>query len=348
MEGSPLNRIARSVLFALAAALLCAVVPPVVRAQGLPDSTVQSTNPDPSEIEQYLNRDVLKDLGKPESTAKARKRLAEPLQRSNARPSSVFRLKYSQALIPTVEPLTHDANDEVAVNSLRLAGLLGTKEGLDAAEAALADKREAIRVAAANAISVALAAQKENPAILPRNATDALDKVSAAMDTEKSPRVLEALSLALDSAIRIPSANLAGVQARALAIVLEQGSRLAKQNDDPAFDAFFGHIAKTLSDTLAQGNKSRQNEAAGVAGDIIARALRRLKAITEEQRTELALVVEQSELVIKYAGAPKGFALGTAIRNSKDSEFKSGAADLFHVLTSPPFDLPPDRYPKAP
>lgn len=342
----PLNRIARSALVALFAAVCC-VGAPLALAQPLPDSLVGSDTPDTTAIQNYV-KPHLDTLGSAETTAKARKSLTEPLQRSQ-RPTSAVRIAYSRAVMARVGPLTKDPSDDVAVNALRICGLLGTQEGLEVACVALGDKREAVRVAAAHAIDVALAsAHRGTPAIGPRQATDALDSLNAAIGKEQSPRVLDAISLALDSAIRIPEANLIGVWSRAFDIILNQTTLLAKRASGPEFDGLFGHFAKTLSDALSTAGKftaQQKNDAAIVAGDIIARAVRRLGDLSDQQRIELAIAVEQAELVIKYSNPPQNFRLGASLRAGKDAEFKDDANKLFQILHGPPYNATPaDRY----
>jgi hypothetical protein len=346
------------VLLALVA-LTCALSAPHARAQSLQDSVIESGTPDQAAIDAYVKQ-YFDNLAKPEATAKARKGLADPLQRTT-RPSVAFRRAYSQAIRAKVAPLTKDANDDVAVNAVRLTGLMGTQEGLEDAEGALDDKRESVRIAAAGAIGVSLAsmgAKDDATPLLSRNATDALDRLNAALSKETSPRVLDAIIQAIENALHLPvsATKAAGVPSRAMDILLRQGNELARKLSGPEFDGLFGHIAKALSDAIAQDEKftdAQKIQAAGVAGDIIARVFHRIdpdksSEIPDAQRTELALVVEQAELIIKYKG--KSYGLGALIRAAKDTDFRERAAKLFDALRADPFNLttPPDRFPKNP
>jgi hypothetical protein len=311
------------------------------RGQTLPDDVVTAspvTNKAP--IESLVNAHKA-DLASAEKAQKARKALAEPFFRS-ARASTSFRLSYSNTLMPVAAPLVKDPSDEVAVNAIRLAGLVGTKEGIEAAESALTDKRETVRVAAAGAVAVSISTCKaEDHALLPSTANEAISKLDAAMKAEKSARGLDALVLALDSAMRIPNGSVASLHSSATDVLLANAERIAasKDFDGADFDPFFARTAKALSDAQRQSaeadrlSDSQKQKAAALAGAIVARAERRLEAgnLSDTQRQEVATLAEEAGLVANLM-LGTNYRLGDLVRTSKDSEFKDNATALYRKL----------------
>lgn len=321
------------------------------RAQNIADSVITSTViSDKSAIEAIVNAHKA-DLASPEKAQKARKALAEPLFRS-ARPSTAFRQAYSGAIMPVAGPLVKNASDEVAVNAVRLSGLVGTKEGIEAAEDALGDSRETVRVAAAGAVGASLSTCKlEDHALLPSTANEAVAKLEGALKTEKSPRVLDALAIALDNAMRVPSERVERLRSGATDALLGAAERIAasKTNRGAEFDTFFARAAKAVSDALQTQSEpltaAQTQKAAEIAGDIITRAERRLDAgtLSDAQRQDVSLLAEQGELILKLT-LKTDHRLGDLLRAGKDADFKDKAASVYRKLGEPPYSQPATRY----
>ena len=345
-----LNRIARSVFFVLVAALATAIST-VARAQSIPDSVITAPAiPDRSPLEALVNQHKA-DLASPALAARARKALSEPLFRS-ARPSASFRIAYSGALMPVAGPLVKNASDEVAVNAVRLAGLVGTKDGIEAAEEAMGDAREAVRVAGAGAVGVAISTcRTEGHALLPSAANEAVKKIEDAMKTETSPRVLDALAIALENAMRVPSERVERLRSNATDALLGAAERMAASRGyrGAEFDGFFTRTASTLADMLRTTSEpptdTQKQRAAQVAGDILVRAARRLNegTLDDAARQELGLMADQAEFVVKLT-LKRDNRLGDLVRAGKDAEFKDKSQVVFRELGQPPYSQPESRY----
>lgn len=353
------------VLRSLATLAACAAILLPVRASlaqlGLPDSvptSQQLTEAQQEEISRLVGSTKAGLAGEPAAVRRARAALQQPLR---VRGVSVdFRTRYTDALVPVLKPLVVSEKDAVAINALRLAGDLGTKQGLDLLVPALADKRASVRAAAALACAAAFhAARVEQPALSPSQVTPVLETLRRAIVSEKDPAVQDAVSVALAAAADIPNGHLEGVRARAAGTLALAVGELA-QGAGPQAPAYGPIIraGRTLFDLLSKNDvdigKEAMVEAGGYAGDVIALARRRLSSgtIDDAERAQLALAVGQATRVIYFAqqrlGAPPVEAkLDTLIASSADAQFRTDAARLIDTggaVTVAPFNFAADRF----
>ena len=296
----------------------------------------------------------------PTSINKAKAVLCAPLLSTSM--SAAFRIAYGDELVKIVGPLAKDKRDVVAINALRIAGAAGTNKGLDVVFLALDDPRADVRMMAARGVglSIGTARVEKNRAISPQSAKDALDALDKKMQAEKDPRVLDAMVLALSDAMKATDAELAGVRPKAMSIMLSNvGRNAGDKSMPPTIDVALAHAAKALGEALlATGadkpSPANAQNAAGVAGDIVAWILRRLDGgLSDTDRGTLALTAGECESVVQRAekvlgtGTPPFHKLDELLRDGKDAEFRDGAKALFHDLVGDPLKqgTPPDRYP---
>ncbi len=368
-KGPTLNRIARSIsssparLVATIVVALCLGGPAL--AQGLSETTVGAspvTTEMKGEIAAYV-ADHQKGLtGDAAAIRKAKNALVDPVK--SAAMSESFRREYGTQLVPIIGPLTTNAREEVALNAVRIAGTLGTKDGLDLALKALDDKRESVRMMGAMSTGLAIATGRiaKNRALSQRNAGEALDALNTKAQAEQNPHVLDAMMLALDDAMRVKAADLEGVRTKATNMMLAHAGRLARDPKGvPGLDDALAHATKALGEAMLETGPDKLSppqvqEAGGVAGDVVARILRQLEAgLTEADRNRLGLVAKQCEAIVQrgtesLAEKASVYNLDDLMREGKDAEFRAAAQRMFHDLTGKPFDRkdPADRYPAKP
>ncbi len=289
---------------------------------------------------------------------RAKNALSAPL--TNVGATESFRREYGLQLLPVVTPLVGSAKEEIAINALRLAGLMGTKAGIDLAMKGLDDKRQSVRVMAAMSVGLSLSTgrAKDRTALSPRNATDGLTALNDKMVAEQDPRVLDAMVLALDAGTKVKQNDLADVRTKATLLLLAGTKRIAEQQNVPALDMALSHAAKAIGEAMLETGADKLpdasvKEAACVAGDVVGAVQRRLDASpTEAERSALGLIAQQCERIVQQAATALGskapvYNFDDLIHESKDAEFKTAAQRLYHDLASDPFGCKPaDRYPK--
>ena len=289
---------------------------------------------------------------------RAKNALSAPLNNVGATES--FRREYGLQLLPVVTPLVGSAKEEIAINALRLAGLMGTKAGMDLAMKGLDDKRQSVRVMAAMSVGLSLSTgrAKDRTALSPRNATDGLTALNEKMVAEQDPRVLDAMVLALDAATKVKQDDLADVRTKATVLLLAGTKRIAEQQNVPALDMALSHAVKAIGEAMLETGADKLpdasvKEAACVAGDVVGAVQRRLDASpTEAERSALGLIAQQCERIVQQAATALGskapvYNFDDLIHESKDAEFKAAAQRLYHDLAGDPFGCKPtDRYPK--
>ncbi len=364
-----LQRLIQTVVLAIA----FLVAAPAV-AQNIDPTVVQSSDlseDQKSKIKQFVDRH--KD-GLSEGHAevkRSRSALIAPLQQ-DPKVSVAFRLEYARLLTPVLRPLARGDRDINAINALRLAGELATTSGIEILSDSLADKRQAVRFAAADGFAATFAAiEATSPAIAPaQQAIRAISTLKAGMDKEADPKVLEAYVLALRAGSRVPTAKLAGVRPAAIKALAEAVSIVARKSDDAALDAIFGRAVNTTRESLiVQGinepklERAELEAAAGMSGDILAAVLRRVKAgelagdTDEARRTRAAffLIIADAESTIQWAntgfsGPPApALKLNELIQQSKDDEFQTSVLRLIGangLLTASPFAFKDDHFVK--
>jgi hypothetical protein len=291
---------------------------------------------------------------------RSRNALVGPLRVGSV--SSAFRLEYSTQLLAVVRPLAGSERDEVALNAVRLAGELGTRSGMDVLDSALKDKRASVRVMAAMGYGRAFSTAREGSTpLIPAQTTPAVASIVSAMSGEQEAPVLEALLGALESAARVPEAQVPGLRALAMETLGVQSGELARRADEAHVPAVIAG-ARALVEQL---NRSTERPAPGVirgagqaAGEAAALLLRRAGAagagggadVDTEARTRLGLLGDQARSLYTVAAARAGAGqavdvrLGDAVREGSEADLKRDAARLFDALSKPPFSLPVDRF----
>ena len=347
----------------LAATILVVLAPArTARAQqNIPDAVITSSQITPEgkgQIAEYIKSQEAGLSGDAEKIRTAKNKLSAPL--TNIGMTESFRREYGLQLLPVLVPLATSPKEEVAINALRLAGLMGTKAGLDVALKGLDDKRQSVRVMAAMSVglSISTGRAKDRTALSSRNATDALTVLNDKMVAEQNPRVLDAMMLALDAAMKVKQEDLADVRTKATAYLLAATKRIAARENAPGLDQALSHAVKAIGEAMLDAGADKLppasvTEAACVAGDVVAGAQRRLDASpTDAERSLLGLIAQQCERIVQQAAtaletkAPV-YNFDDLIHESKDAEFKAAAQRLYHDLGVAPFGcIPADRYPK--
>lgn len=296
--------------------------------------------------------------GKAAEIKVSKNRLSAPL--ANPAISESFRREYGLQLLPVVTPLVTSDKEEIAINALRLAGLMGTKAGLDLAMKGLDDKRQSVRVMAAMSVGLSLSTgrAKDRAALSSRNAIDGLTALNDKMVAEQDPRVLDAMVLALDAAMKVKQEDLPDVRTKATVFLLAGTKRVAERQDVPALDMALSHAVKAIGEAMLDAGADKLpaasvTEAACVAGDVVAAVQRRLDASpTEAERSALGLIAQQCERIVQQAATSLGtkapvYNFDELIHESKDADFKAAAQRLYRDLSVEPFGCKPaDRYPK--
>lgn len=347
----------------LAATTLVAFAPArtALAQQNIPDAVITSSQISPegkTQIDEFIKSQAAGLSGDAAAIRSAKNKLSAPL--TNVGMTESFRREYGLKLVPVIAPLTTSAKEEVAINALRLAGLVGTKDGLDLALKGLDDKRQSVRVMAAMSVglSISTGRAKDRTALSSRNATDALTALNDKMVAEQDPRVLDAMMLALDAAMKVKAEDLADVRTKATAFLLSATKRLAGRENVPALDQALSHAVKTIGEAMLDAGADKLpaasvTEAACVAGDVVAAVQRRLDASpTDAERSLLGLIAQQCERIVQQAATSLGtkapvYNLDELIHENKDVEFKAAAQRLYRDLGVDPFGCKPaDRYPK--
>lgn len=307
---------------------------------------------------------------------KSRNALLEPMQ--NAGISVQFRLYYSELLAKELKPLISSEREVVAINALRIAGELATTTSLDLLSDGLKDKRAGVRFAAVNGYESTFAAVERTPAAISKasQATAALGILKAAVAKESDAKVLEAVALAFQAASKVSSKKLEGVRGEAISSLSESIGAKAQAATDGRYDASFRRAANAARNALAAQdiNEPALNgrvlkDAAGLAGDLLASVLRRVKsgelsvgvvdeaeqAALRKKRSELVLLVADSERTIQWAGnglsAPNAvdLKLSDLLQQGKDDAFQSEVLRLIGAngsLTAAPFGFADNRFVK--
>jgi predicted metallopeptidase len=362
-----LSRLAASVL-ALGATSLAAH-----GQQGLGEAVTEAarlSDDNQRQIQQFVDQHKA-DLAKaaePAAVRAARVRLIEPLVKPTV--SVEFRLAYSTALVPVLEPLVADKSDFVASNAVQVLGELATPRAVDQVTRALSDKRAAVR------FSAAYAAQRtfENlmpprgAGLTPAQVIAVVDEVSNRLSKEDDANVTQALILALEAASSVPSSQLAGVRSHAVANASARVAAIAKAVDakgpvSPGLQAVLWRTNRLCRTALteAPANEPRLSAEAlkqtgGLAGHSLALVRRRLAAPqppSADERDMLVKVVALAEASYYFAhsaiarGDVVDAKLAQALTAGDDAGFRSKVLDIIGphgALTSPAFGFPPTEF----
>lgn len=292
-----------------------------------------------------------------ESITAARRQLLQPLREASV--SSAFRLKYADLLVPVLGPMLSGANTDAAINAARVLGEIGAQKAADTLVPALQDARPPVRLVAAQALRATYetAMQGRETALGGSKATSLLNSIDSAFRAESDPAVADALISAMDAAAgvsSIPNLRSAAIEAMGAAIQAK-----AKDPKSAMFATAFARAAKSMFDLVkdpAIGQSLTQESkkaAGGLAGDLLAHALRRRTAgkLDAAECADLQTIVRLAENVYLYAHkALGGNATGKKLDESLCAENDNFRRDVLQliggegVLTKAPFGFPAERF----
>lgn len=200
---SPLFRAARLRLSGAALLAAASAWVPVASAQSLPPDVLaaSSLTADQTRRVQEFASAGLAALKGDDAAARERARdeLMAPLDTAGV--SLGFRLAYASYLTSELGRIAAGKDDHAAFNALRVAGKLGTPQGLDILRDALSDKRSPLRAGAARSIreTIRAAMSAAQSPIGQSKLEDMVGRLSAALATEGDPIVAKGMVLALDA-----------------------------------------------------------------------------------------------------------------------------------------------------
>lgn len=353
VEESPLNRhrpiAARLVL--LAALASGAIVPAhSALAQNIPDQVVTGAAADTSAVRALVDQHKSGLTGDSATIRRSRNALIEPLRRTGVSPSAAFRNEMSSQLRPVLDPLVGDKRDEVAINALRVAGELGSKDGLQLITRGLGDARASVRIMAAMAFARTAGVMGAGNRALTEFTFEGegLTPLVAALDKETDPKVLVAMVSALDATMAIPQDKVPDVGMKASDLLISAVAKRTKGgNMNGALAPMFSQATKSLFDQLTAGAPATQaRKAGGTVRDVLGWADKALvEGISEELRAELSLVATQCETLAGTAMGrvggklKKSYGLGQLISSGNDAAFRRAAAELIDELRAEPMAL---------
>lgn len=319
--------------------------------ESIPTSASLSDN-DRSALVQLIEESRPGLSGTSEQIKRSRNALIAPLRVRGI--TGTFRVEYSRLVVPVVQPLAKSEKEEVAINAVRIAGEVATRQALDVLDEAIKDSRPGVRMMAALGYVRAFGTAREGATpLIPAQVRPTIDLIAARLQAEKDPRVLEALVMALDSAIKVPDASIKDAAGWAMDALAAGTGKLA-QSATPDVEPALMKATKALFDAISGGtlrvSPAALKEAGASAGDVVAAVVRRSAAEpSDEERAMLAALADQSANVYYFAaqnlrGKPTQYKLGEAIRSSDDAALKRDAAAMFVSLTAQPFGVDKSRY----
>ncbi len=316
--------------------------------------------------------------GTPEQISQSRNALLAPLNPSAGRRVSVaFRVEVGTSLLPIITPLTKDTRDIVAINALRLAGELATANSLQVALDALGDSRPSVRYAAAFAVGRSFdAVGRFDPAVLPQQINQAIDRLTEFASKETDPGVADGTLIALSSGVGISNARVKeqfqNTRSKALIGVARLGrvfaERLGKAeqpeagaaNAAPSADAWLPLVVRATTigrAALTERNRQGQidltpeatTEIAGLAGDVASAVARVLKQPSRPpsgslEQAAAAAQASLSVIVGERLGRAEDFQLAKAANAGDAALAKTEADRIIAKLVAEPFKLAPDRF----
>jgi hypothetical protein len=270
--------------------------------------------------------------------------------------SNAFRIEFSRLVAPVVQPLAKSPKEEVAINAARIAGELGTRQGLDILDECMKDSRPGVRMMAALGYVRAFGTAREGSTpLIPAQVRPSLDLIVSQIGTEKDPRVLEALVTALDSAVRVPDANIKDLSTwafDALAMATGKMAQNASPETDEALAKATGALYSLVSSADMRPSSNALKESALSAGDVIAAVVRRSSGeISPDERSTLGALADQAAKIYYFAGrgmkaTVTDYKLGESVRGADDPALKRDAAAIFVSLGGQPFGAEKARYAK--
>jgi len=366
---TPLLRAARLRLSGAAVLVAAASMwVPSASAQSLPPevATASSLSSDQTRRVQEFASAGLAGLKGDEAAARERARdeLMAPLDTPGV--SLAFRLAYASYLTSELGRIATSADDHAAFNALRVAGKLGTAQGMDILRDALSDKRSPVRAGAARSIreTIRAAMSASQSPLGQSKLEDVVARLAATLANESDPIVAKGIVLALDA----PRAGAStGAQGALHAMAMEKLSEsLATRLKTLAPDAEatgwteaalagVDSVRRTFLDpqrfefTRQAGLKK---QAATLSGQSLVLAKSRVSAGMRSDDADASMigsVTNAAEITLLLVeGGQRTQTLGAALTASLESgnggAFASAVDEWIARLGKPPFGLDPAQF----
>ena len=306
----------------------------------------------------------------PQMIRRDRTSLLEPLADEQASPA--FRLKFSEALAPTLTTLSGNASEIVVINSLVLAGELATAQGVELLTKALASTKPAVRYQAAFGFRRTFEAMERmtTPTMRADQAESAIKIVTGQISKESDALVVDGLVYASVEASRNAQLRNAAITNLAAAIGERVKQLSGKVAPDQLTQAFLRAIAgaRDVLSTVQPGQLSPETmkAASGMAGHLIAYCVRAVESkslpmadkgtsevLTRETHAQLATTAENVILLAltqQGSKAPEARKIGDRLKSgstSGDAGFSADARAIVGsdgLLTKAPFSFPADTF----
>ena len=331
-------------------------------ACNLPESTVAARTPtdvDAAAVKACVDGNAPGLKGDYDAIRAARQAILTPLRGQNV--SVFFRLAYSDSLRPVITPLVKNPSDDIAINAIRIAGEIGTTDGAQLCVLALDDPRAGVRMMGASGLARTFSVLWTTPTIQPVPFAQIEGRLAAALGREKDPEVLDGFAMAYESAMQIPGGIVPDAQNVSLrSAATGFGAIVRQKNLDPAAVPALLRASKSILDTLTQaaGGVKPPNdtlrEAGGLGGDLLAYALRRLRAgeVSEADRQQLAVLVGQAQNLVSISGTlldlpPKAYTLNKQVADGNDQKYSQDVMNVIGGegdLVKPPFSQKRERF----
>lgn len=361
----------RRVLVALGLSIcLPAAVPAWSAAQAqvatIADSVVTSTRPlsqtDLAQIEALIRESVPLLTGDdPEAAGNARNRLLAPLEKDGV--GVPFRLAYSNALCPLIEPLAGNDDEVVAINALRILGELATDRATNTVEPGLNHTAVGVRYTAVYSVGRTFEAiAGESPAVAPQRAHALIDRIAELLRNESDPWILDAAARALIAAGAIDKENFEDVRAHAynqLSTACSDRVRSLPMEEDGVDRLYFMlRAAVAVRDAFNDTSRSLSTEAAtagaALGGDALTFAILRIQRgdIGADERSLLNSLAKTSQANIFFAAGvvnptanlPTPQTLPDPREPRNDADFVRRAVAEIDRLYTAPFSFPARRF----
>lgn len=315
-----------------------------------------------SQISTYIAAHIA-DLrsDEPERISTARSRLLAPLERRGI--GVPFRLAYSNALCPELEPLASAEPEIVAVNALRLLGEVATDRATNSLQTALDHPSPGIRYTGVyGLIRMYEAITAESPAVAPERCQALIGRLGEMIRNDPDPWILDACVRALIAAGAIDKPNFEALRAAAyteLASSVADRVRLLPMEED-GVDRLYFILRSTVAtrDALSDRRSLSSGAARAVAdlgGNVLAFAAARIdrgRLPDDERRLLVSLVSSSQATVFFAAGAimpdrptpPVPPALGDLVRERRDADFLRMSRDEIRKLYTDPYSFPAGRF----
>jgi len=321
-------------------------------------------------VDEYV-KGFLPDLisDDPAACQRARQRLTEPLEDRNI--SLDFRRQYSQMLMGSVQVGARSPNDQIAVNSLLLAGRLATTEAVEVLERALSDERVPVRYAGVAGLTIVVAQiQASAPAVFDQRMQEVVTRVGRVVREDSSPIVMDAgvrMLVAAATQDRFPSVRASALNEVADAVL----DRLRSEGGNPGLQIYIGALraGDALRSVLIADVSNRETIVAGnsveLSGHVLAFLAERIEAgsfdgwetdVEIARRRNAAIqMLQLSEATINLVNTD--YHAGQQLPSWGLSDtFESGDAEAAArtiredvvgpdgALTAPPFSFPDDTF----